>query len=155
MSSKPKKLTPEALKRLELMAAKKPGLMEYAHHVGSFSIEKLNQEEMKNSALQIMHQQTEIQLGQIYEQVELLAKQALKIKERSNISRRIYKAKISFQPVPGNTYFLYQKKNNDEIISLISPDEWGTEHSDIFIAKIKLLADYTWMVESVDPKENK
>lgn len=148
MEPKPYKPTDEQLKKMEMMAAEKPGLMEYAHHVGSFSIEKLNVEEMKSTALLAMQQQTEIQLTQIYGQVELLAKQAQRIKERSEISRRIYKAKIGFKPAIGHTYYLYERTNGEEMISMIGPDEWGTKYAHVFIAQVKLLADHTWQIES-------
>ena len=149
VKSKPNKLTAEELKKMELMAAKKPGIMEYAHNVGSFVIEKLNTEEMKSTVLMAMQQQTEMQLTQIYKQVELLAKQAEGIKERVDVSRRIYKAKIGFKPSIGNTYYLYKKENSEEVLSLISPDEWGESPPYQFVASVKLLADHTWLVKSV------
>lgn len=146
MKPKPQKLSPEELKKIETMSAEKPSLMEYAHHVGSFSIQKLNVEEMKNQALQAMYEQTEMQLQQIYEQVELLAKQARDIKERSEISRRIYKAKISFKPLPGNTYFLYEDQKSKDILSMISPEEWGERCTYKFLARVRLLSDHTWKI---------
>ena len=150
MKPKAHEPTAEQLMRMEKLAANNPGLMEYAHHVGSFSIEKLNVEEMKNTALLAMHQQTEMQLSQIYEQVELLAKQAQRIKKRSDVSRRIYKAKISFKPIPGNTYYLYKKDSGEELISMIAPEAWGHKNALIFVAAVKLLADLTWDIETND-----
>lgn len=149
VKSKSNKLTEEELKKMELMAAKKPGLIEYAHNVGSFVIEKLNIEEMKSTVLMAMQQQTEMQLTQIYEQVELLAKQAERIKERADVSRRVYKAKIGFKPSIGNTYYLYKQENGEEVLSLVSPDEWGESLPYSFIASVKLLADHTWFIRSV------
>ncbi|MFK7822667.1 MAG: DUF2452 domain-containing protein [Oligoflexales bacterium] len=150
MKPKPDKPTKEQIEKMEVLAAKKPGLMEYAHHVGSFSIEKLNLEEMKNTSLQAMHEQSEMQLDQIYEQVELLAKQAKKIKDRSEISRRIYQAKIGFKPAIGHTYYLYERESGEEMLSIIAPNEWGKEHSYEFVAQVRLLADYTWKVENIN-----
>ena len=150
MKPKPKKVSAEQMRAMERLSANNPGFMEYAHHVGSFSIEKLNVNEMKNTALLAMHQQTEIQLKQIYEQVELLATQAQKIKERSDVSRRIYKAQISFKPIPGNTYYLYKKPSGVEVISMIPPESWGNECALTFVAAIKLLADHTWDTETLN-----
>ncbi|NRA46270.1 MAG: DUF2452 domain-containing protein [Oligoflexales bacterium] len=135
------------MSKMEKLAAQNPGLMEYAHHVGSFKIEKLNEDEMKNNAMLAMHEQTQMQLDQIYEQVELLAKQAQRIKERSDISRRIYHAKIAFKPIPGSSYFLYKKKDGEEILSMIAPDAWGREPVHAFIAAVKMLADHTWSTD--------
>lgn len=151
---KPKLPTAEQLKRMEVSSATKPGLMEYAHNVGSFAIEKLNVEEMKNTALLAMHQQTEMQLDQIYEQVELLAKQAQKIKARSDISRRIYKAKMGFKPKVGSDYYLYRESNGKEVLSMISPDEWGLPHEREFIAQVTLLADQTWDIQRMNKKQD-
>ena len=151
MKQAAKKLTREQLKRMETLSADKPGLMEYAHHAGSFSITKLDSDEMKSLALKTMHEQTEMQLGQIFEQVELLARQAQKIKDRADISRRVYRAKIGFKPLPGNTYFLYgNPERRQENLSMIAPDEWGSARTSDFIAAVKLLADHTWTI--VDSK---
>ncbi len=149
VKQKPDKPTTEDLKKMERMVAKKPGLMEYAHNVGSFVVEKLNVDEIKNTALLAMQQQTERQLSQIYEQVELLAKQAEKIKKRVDISRRVYRAKIGFKPSIGYTYYLYEQENSEEVLSLISPDEWGESIPYKFVASVELLADHTWFLKSL------
>jgi hypothetical protein len=46
----------------------------------------------------------------------------------------------------GQTYYLYEKKDDSHFLSLVSPKEWGG--SDPFkkcVASVKLLADHTWM----------
>lgn len=45
-----------------------------------------------------MYEQTDRELGQIYEQMQLLAKQAREIQKRVEISESIYKAQVSFEP---------------------------------------------------------
>ena len=87
-----------------------PGLIEYAHNVGGFSIAPTKQGVIKGSAMKAMQEQTDLQMGQIYEQMQLLAKQAAKLKERAEVSSEIYNAEIRFKPVIGKTYFLYEKK---------------------------------------------
>ena len=57
-----------------------------------------------------MHEQTQRQMDQIYEQMKLLAKQVNDIKERADVSHLIYDAEMSFQPLIGETYYLYEKK---------------------------------------------
>ncbi len=56
--------------------AENPHLLPYAHQVGSAVIKPEDQGKLKGRALSAMSQQTDMQLGQIYEQMQLLASQA-------------------------------------------------------------------------------
>jgi hypothetical protein len=94
-----------------------------------------------------MEGQTNMQMEQIYEQMKLLAAQAQKIQDRAEISKEIYHAKMSFKPDVGYSYYLYEKDNGDKTLSLIRPDEWK-DCPYRFIAKVTLLADHTWDIES-------
>lgn len=40
----------------------------------------------------------------------------------------VYNAKFTFEPVVGETYYLYRDKNGSEFLSLISPDQWKQEY---------------------------
>lgn len=66
---------------------------------------------------------------------------------RKELSMMIYNAKLSFVPVIGNTYYLYQKADDSHTISLISSKEYGGGAGPYkkFISPVKLLADHTWM----------
>ena len=66
---------------------------------------------IKGRAVEAMYDQTEMQLDQIREQIELLAKQAKNIHDRVNISEDIYLSDMSFEPLIGFTYHLYEKKD--------------------------------------------
>ncbi len=123
-----------------------PHLLPYAHHVGSAIIKPLDKGKTKGVAMKAMYQQTETQLTQIKEQVETLIKQAQAIHDRIHISEKIYKADCGFKPLPGNTYYLYEKKDNSWTISLVSPQEWGRSIPYKFIATVELLADSTWKI---------
>jgi hypothetical protein len=93
-----------------------------------------------------MEEQTNMQLTQIRQQIELLALQAQEIQRRKDLSILIYSAKLNFAPVIGQTYYLYEKKNGEHFLSLVSPKEWGTNGPfKKAIATVKLLADHTWM----------
>jgi hypothetical protein len=93
-----------------------------------------------------MEEQTNMQLDQIRKQIELLALQAQEIQMRKELSMIIYNAKLSFTPVIGNMYYLYEKKDETHIVSMISPKEWGgTGPYKKLTAQVKLLADHTWM----------
>ena len=102
---------------------------------------------IRHKALTAMEEQTNMQLNQIRRQIELLAIQAQEIQMRKELSMMIYNAKLSFVPVIGNTYYLYQKKDDSYTISLISSKEFGGGAGPYnkFISPVKLLADHTWM----------
>ena len=93
-----------------------------------------------------MEEQTNMQLDQIRQQIELLARQAHEIQKRKGLSMIIYEAKLSFKPQIGHTYHLYEKKDGSFMLSLVAPGEWGgTGPFKQFHSSVKLLADHTWM----------
>lgn len=124
----------------------KPSLLPYAHHVGSAIIKPLDKGRTKGNAMKAMYQQTGNQLSQIKEQVETLIRQAQAIHDRITISEMIYKADVGVKPVVGETYYLYQKEDHGYVLSLVSPEEWGSKLPYSFIAEVNLLADHTWNV---------
>ena len=124
-----------------------PNVLPYPHHRGSALIKPEDQGKVKGKALKAMYQQTDKQLDQIKEQIELLARQANDIKHRVEISEKVYQAEIRFEPVMGVDYYLYEKEDQRWVISMISPAEWQKGCPYQFIAKIQLLADHTWQVE--------
>ncbi|MFM7629183.1 MAG: DUF2452 domain-containing protein [Algoriphagus sp.] len=135
---------------LELMKEKtteNPGILPYAHHSGSALIKPEDKGKITGRAVAAMHSQTDMQMAQIYDQMQLLAEQAKKIKARVEVSERIYQASISFEPLINHRYFLYQKTDGTDFLSMIAPEEWGRKKDWAhFIAEIKLLADHTWEI---------
>lgn len=128
-----------------------PHSLEYAHHVGSALIKPEDKGKIKGRALSAMEHQTDQQLSQIYEQMQLLAEQAKKINKRKEISEKIYQAEFRFEPIINHTYYLYQTKENSEVLSVIGPNEWGRsirKDDFIWLATVKLLADHTWEILS-------
>ena len=100
---------------------------------------------IKHKALTAMEEQTNMQLNQIRKQIELLALQAQEIQKRKELSMMIYNARLSFKPNIGQTYYLYEKKDGNHLLSLVAPKEWGGSGPfSKFIAAVKLLADHTW-----------
>ncbi|RME09975.1 MAG: DUF2452 domain-containing protein [Bacteroidetes bacterium] len=128
----------------EKKTSKNPHSLTYAHHVGSAVIKPIDRGRVKGVALEAMYEQTDRQLDQIREQVELLARQAQMIHDRVHISERIYLAQMNFKPIIGHTYHLYRRKNGEEVLSLVAPEEWGSSAPVEFVATVKLLADHTW-----------
>ena len=124
-----------------------PNTLAYPHHRGGVPIIPSKQGDIKHKALSAMKEQTNSQLMQIKEQMELLAKQATSIKNRIDISEHIYNAEIRFEPLIAHTYHLYKKNDQDFFLSMISPNDWGKNKCPYtFIAAVKLLSDHTWEI---------
>ncbi len=151
-----KKANPIDVDKIDLEQMKKqttdiPGLLEFAHSVGGFSIIPSDQGAIKGRALAAMEQQTQMQMDQIYKQMKLLAEQAKHLQTRADISLQIYNAVIGFEPIIGQEYYLYERKDNSKLVSMVSPDDWGGSIPyKEFVAKVKLLADHTWEVIEKD-----
>ena len=90
-----------------------------------------------------MEMQTDMQLDQIRQQIELLAQQAGKIQARKALSEQIYSAHMGFKPEINHTYYLYKKDDESNVLSMIAPHEWRSCPYD-FLNKVLLLADHTW-----------
>lgn len=128
--------------------AENPHLLPYAHTVGGAVIKPIDKGRVKGLAVTAMYEQTDQQLNQIREQVDLLYMQAEKIRKRVEVSERIYQAGMNIKPLIGHIYHLYEKKDGTNILSMIGPTEWGRSQPYEFVATVKLLADHTWeMVE--------
>lgn len=123
----------------------KPATLPYAHHAGSAIIKPEDKGKIKGRALAAMSEQTDIQMQQIKDQIELLAKQAQALQDRVTISEQVYQAEANFEPLIGHTYHLYQRGPSDWVLSMVAPAEWGRSFPyEYYLATVKLLADHTW-----------
>lgn len=73
---------------------------------------------------------------------EELQKEYQKLINEISVNERLYLAKHSFEPLAGHSYYLYQKEN-EEFLSIISPQEWGNKY--VFIGKFQFLSDGRWI----------
>lgn len=126
---------------------KQLSILPYAAGASSVVIRPTQQGVIKHKALSAMEEQTNMQLLQIRQQIELLAKQAAALQERKELSLKIYESSLNFKPQIGQTYHLYQRKDDSYLLSMVSPNEWGGGSGPFksFISSVKLLADHTWM----------
>jgi hypothetical protein len=126
---------------------KQMSVLPYAASVAGAVIKPTEEGVIRHKALTAMEEQTNMQLEQIRKQIELLALQAQEIQQRKDLSMMIYKAKLSFTPVIGNVYYVYEKADGSHLLSMVSPKEWGGGAGPYkqFVAAVKLLADHTWM----------
>ena len=127
--------------------AQNPGLLPYAHTLSSGVIRPDDTGKIKSNALLAMEQQTNIQLKQLQDQIQVLYNQAQEIKARTEISIWIYQAHIRFDPLINHVYHLYQNEDETFMLSMVAPGEWGrTSKARAFIATVRLLADHTWEI---------
>ena len=126
---------------------KQLSVVPYSTSVSGALIKATEEGVIRHKALTAMEEQTNMQLEQIRKQIELLAIQAQEIQMRKELSMIIYNAKLSFVPVIGHIYYLYEKKDGIHTLSLISPKEYGGASGPYqsFVAPVKLLADHTWI----------
>lgn len=125
-----------------------PGLLPYAHTVGGALVKPEDKGKIKGRAMVAMKQQTDRQMQQLYKQMEVLANQAKELQRRVEISEMIYGSEMGFEPLVGHTYYLYERKDGNHLLSMVGPNEWGRSFPfSAHIATVTLLADHTWDVE--------
>lgn len=125
---------------------KQMSVLPYSSSVSGAVIRPTEEGMIRHKALTAMEEQTNMQLQQIKQQIDLLAIQAQEIQKRKELSMVIYATKLNFSPVIGQRYYLYEKKDGSHLLSLVSPKEWGgTGPFKRCIGCVKLLADHTWV----------
>ncbi len=145
--NKPKKtdISKIDLEELKDKTTEIPSTLPYAHHSGSALVKPEDKGKIVGKAVSAMHAQTDMQMAQIYQQMQVLAEQAKRIQSRVEVSERIYQASISFEPLINHTYYLYQREDGNDFLSMVGPEEWGRKKPFVsFVAEVKLLADHTW-----------
>lgn len=127
--------------------AENPGLLPYPHTIGSIVVKPEDRGKIKSRALSAMQEQTTVQLRQIQRQVETLLQQANSIRNRVEISEKIYQAEMSFEPLIGSVYHLYESEGLYKLM-LVGPQEWGPSKKETlhYVSTVKLLSDHTWEV---------
>jgi hypothetical protein len=125
---------------------KQLSVLPYSASVAGAVIQPTESGVIRHKSLTAMEEQTNMQLEQIRRQIELLALQAQEIHRRKELSQIIYGAQLSFRPVIGQVYHLYERKDGSHLLSMISPTEWGAGGGPFkrCLASVKLLADHTW-----------
>lgn len=93
-----------------------------------------------------LHAQQEY--DRIIELVDVLQKQAQKIKRRLYLTDLVHQAKYDFQICHGQIYWvLYDNNKEFTRLSMNGPSDWSTgkpNHYE-YICRIKWLGDYTWL----------
>ena len=58
---------------------------------------------------------------------------------QAQTTQKVYQANFKFEPIVGETYFLYKSEKGD-FLSIIPPDQWKKD----FIGAFKLSSEFTW-----------
>merc|ERR1712142_1171141 len=92
----------------------------------------------------------------IAEQVRFLQEQARKVLEEARLNALLHKTSCNFKKIPGKTYYVYKQRKNpdDEFLSMISPEEWGSSGPE-FVAGYRLEYDMSWTeLKDLDRRSN-
>ena len=144
-----KKIDPDRidLDEMKEKTVENPGLISFPHSVSGAMVKPTDKGKIKGRAMSAMQEQTEHQLHHLYEQMQVIVRQANEIKKRVKVSERIYLAQMNFEPIIGQTYYLFQKDEDEDILSMIAPSEWEKKMPfKSYLAKVRLLPDHTWEV---------
>jgi len=136
------------LERLKTQVAALPSILQYAHDRGSALVNPEDIGKQKSRAISAMQDQTKREFKQIVDQMAPLMEQMELLKKLFYMSEIIYQAHIPFDPIIGQSYFVYHKDDGSTVLSMISPDEWGKSMPfKSYEGRVKLLSDHTWEVE--------
>lgn len=102
-----------------------PGIMPYGTDLGAPSIRPENIENWKNSKIIKVNKE-------FSNRYEFLKKQYDDLIEEFKWNDMIYGSKFNFEPVVGETYYLYYGQNGKKFLSLIEPNQWNKEHIGTF-----------------------
>lgn len=116
-----------------------------ALHVGSPVIRPIDKGKMKTRSLETAREQAEQQMSMLRKQADLLMRQARTIEERLRLAEEVYGSDMGFEPVVGQVYHLYVRKNGQKVLSMVGPEEWGGRSPfESFATSVRLLGDKTW-----------
>ena len=113
--------------------------------VSSPVIKATDKGKIRANAVQSMMEHAQQQMDLLRKPAQLIMDQVAEIERRMKLSEEIYSADLSFEPVVGQTYHLYERENGKKFVSIVGPTEWGRSKTDLaHLATVILLADKSW-----------
>ena len=107
-------------------------LLPYASSLSGPIIEVPNVDAFKKKGVDKVSKQFQAELTDLQENIKSFVSLAAD-------TQQVYNAHFKFEPIVGETYYLYQGLNNT-FLSLIEPSQWKQEHLGTF----RLNSDYKW-----------
>lgn len=114
-------------------------LLPYATGVGAPQITPPDVSSWKNTQVQAANHEFKAQFNNLREQYE-------KMMTSYAFNNRVYNAKFSFEPIIGETYYLYQTKSGEDFLSLIPPNQCNFD----FQASCLMGHDKMWLEKPTD-----
>ena len=121
--------------------ADNPGLLPYASNVGAPVFKPDDVVSWKNEKVTKTNHYFETKYNEIKEEYR-------KLIEAYEWNKLVYKSEFSFEPVKGDTYYLYQRDNGTLFLSLIESWAWGKSklrnEKPVFIGAFRLDSNDKW-----------
>ena len=118
----------------------------YGTNVSAPAIRPNDMSSIKGRAITAAERYAEKEIDKLRKQAALIMEQVREVKERVDVSKIIYEADFSMQPIIGNRYFLYERKDGTHFLSLIAETQWIKIDPGKFLAEVELLPDQTWEI---------
>jgi hypothetical protein len=100
------------------------------------------------SDLNIAHKQVansvSIKLKLIQDQIEHLQREAIRIVEDAKLNMELHNIPCSVMKRVGVSYFLYERSDGSQFLSILSPEDWGNMLTAKFKSCWKLEGDMSW-----------
>jgi len=109
-------------------------ILPYASNVGAPVIKPDNVDSWKQRGVNKVNHHLETKFLELKEEY-------LKLVEEFKWNDLIYKADFSFEPIIGEIYYLYTRKNDNYFLSLIPPSQWEKE----CLGSFKLNVEQKWI----------
>jgi len=107
-------------------------LLPYASSLSGPIIEVPNVDAFKKKGVDKVSKQFQAELDDLQKKIKSFVSLAAD-------TQKVYSAHFKFEPIVGETYYLYQGKK-EPFLSLIPPEQWSKEHLGTF----RLNGDYKW-----------
>ncbi|MDG1341762.1 MAG: DUF2452 domain-containing protein [Flavobacteriaceae bacterium] len=107
-------------------------LLPYASSLSGPIIEVPNVDAFKKKGVDKVSKQFQAELDDLQKKIKSFVSLAAD-------TQKVYSAHFKFEPILGETYYLYQGKK-ETFLSLIPPEQWSKEHLGTF----RLNGDYKW-----------
>ena len=69
----------------------------------------------------------------------------IKLVNEFNLNKLIYESIITFKPIMGKKYYLYENVKNERFLSLISPEEWNKKTNLEYLGAFKQDTSLKWV----------
>ena len=103
------------------MEEKKHALLHYGDNIGAPAIKLEDIQGWKTHTVVKANHEFDAK----YEEIK---REYLKLLDEYEWTHRVYKAAFNFEPIIGETYYLYQREDGTDFLSLIWPQSWKQVH---------------------------